>query len=306
MKVFYDLEHIDSQDRSGALSIGNFDGAHRGHALIIQRLREQAQRVGGPATIFTFDPHPGCLLRPDAAPAPLTCPEQKIAAFQQLGVDAVIVYPTDQDLLDLSAGDFFQRVACDQLDAKALVEGANFGFGRGREGDVHALRRLCDQAGARLTVVPPVEDGGRPVSSSRIRESLFQGDVQAAAGLLGRPYQLLGKVVRGAGRGATIGFPTANLAEICTLLPAAGVYAGTAARDDRTWPAAINVGPNPTFGEHALKLEVHLIDDEIDLYGQRLKVDFVRRLRDIRRFDGVESLQAQLRQDVDSARSALA
>jgi riboflavin kinase/FMN adenylyltransferase len=190
----------------------------------------------------------------------------------------------------------------ERLAARALVEGRNFGFGRDREGNVQTLARLCGAAGVALTVVPPAEAAGGEVSSSRVRDALARGDVAAAAQLLGRPYRLHGTVGAGRRRGAGLGFPTANLTDLRTLAPGDGVYAARALVGDEAWPAAANVGPNPTFGESQRKVEAHLVGFDGDLYGRPLAVDFLRRLRDTRPFAGPAELRAQLARDVEEAR----
>lgn len=301
MNLIRDLAALPDALRRGAVTIGNFDGVHRGHARIVERLLAQARRVGGPALVFTFDPHPVRLLRPSEAPPPLTWTDRKAELLVELGVDAMIAYPTDEALLQLEPRAFFDFIIRDRLDARAIVEGPNFHFGRHRQGNVESLRRFVDEAGLELEVVEPLKSDDEYVSSSRVRQLLAGGDVDAACAMLTRPYRIRGMVTHGAGRGAKLGFPTANVDAIDTLLPGLGVYAGIAHYDARRWPAAINVGSNPTFGEHALKVEVHLIGCHDQLYGQPLEVDFISRLRDIQPFPNVEALQAQLQRDVAEA-----
>jgi riboflavin kinase/FMN adenylyltransferase len=220
-----------------------------------------------------------------------------------------VAYPTDEALLQLSAADFFQRIVRDALAARALVEGPNFYFGHNREGTIKRLGELASAAGISLDVVPPVEIGGAIVSSSRVRGLIAEGHVGEARNLLAAPYRIRGMVTHGAGRGAKIGFPTANLAAIDTLVPAQGVYAGVAwvtsadaeqqsARARASYPAAINLGPSPTFGDPTPRVEVHIIGLDEALYGQPLEVDFLDRLRDIRPFNSAAELVEQLKRDV--------
>jgi riboflavin kinase/FMN adenylyltransferase len=291
--------------RHGAVAIGNFDGVHRGHASLIAALRAEAERIGGSAVALTFDPHPLELLRPGHTLPRLSVARDRADRLHELGADHVLTLHTTRDLLDLSAREFFDRVIRERLDARALVEGVNFGFGHNREGNVETLARLCEPWGLPLTVVPPVEIAGRPVSSGRVRSLLGEGKVAEAAEMLGRPYRLRGTVGRGQKRGKALGFPTANLAGIQTLIPRDGVYSARVALEGKDWRAAINVGANPTFGEVERKVEVHLIGFEGDLYGKELAVDFLDRLRETRKFSGVEELVAQLRRDVaEAARGA--
>lgn len=288
--------------RGGAVSIGNFDGAHRGHAALIDETVRQARAAAGPAVALTFDPHPGALLRPDRPPALLTTADDRAAFLRRMGADEVITLEATADLLDLPATEFFTRVLRDRLAARAVVEGANFGFGRGREGTVELLARLCRDAGIGLSVVEPVWLDGAAVSSSRIRDELRRGDVAAAAALLGRPYRLHGTVGTGQRRGRTIGFPTANLTGVATVVPAEGVYAVVARTPDGAlWPGAANVGRNPTFAEAQHKIEVYLIGFQGDLYGAALAVDFLTRLRATRAFAGVSELVEQMSRDVVAA-----
>jgi riboflavin kinase/FMN adenylyltransferase len=301
VKLIRDLAALPDALRGGAVAIGNFDGVHRGHAAIVRQLVSRARQIGGPAIVFTFDPHPVQLLRPQEAPHPLTGAERKTELLGRLGIDAVLAYPTDEALLQLKPEEFFDQIVHDRLAARGMVEGQNFFFGHARTGTIDVLRQLCRGIEIPLDVVEPVSIDGEPVSSSRVRRLLAAGDVDAARGLLTEPYQIVGRVEHGAGRGAQIGFPTANITGIDTLLPGVGVYAGRARVAGVLWPAAINVGPNPTFGEQALKVESHLIGFEQSLYDRPLKVDFQRRLRDIQRFQDVTALKAQLGRDVAAA-----
>jgi len=296
--VFRSLSDCPAAYRGSAVAVGNFDGVHAGHARLIERLRAMAARVGGPAVVLTFDPPPTRILRPEAAPEPLAWIERKIEILAELGVDAVMVYPTDKAFLDLEAREFFDRLIRRGLSARAMVEGPNFFFGRRRMGDVESLRRFCAEAGMPFETVEPVEINGQIVSSSRIRASVSAGRVEDARAMLVRPDRLRGTVVRGAGRGATLGFPTANLEGIDTLRPGPGIYAARALAENVGHPAAVCLGPNPTFGENAVKIEVHLIGFSGDLCGQPLEVDFLARIRDIERFDSVEDLVDRMARDV--------
>ncbi len=300
MTLIRDLSKLPDEFRGGAVTVGNFDGVHLGHARIIQRLIEKAREVGGKAIVLTFDPHPVRLLRPNEVPPPLTWTDRKMELLADLGVDSMVAYPTDQALLELSPSDFFQKIILQGLDAKAMVEGPNFFFGHNREGNVDVLRRLAEAACVSVDIVSPLEAGDAVVSSSRIRRLIATGDVCAARQMLTQPYRIRGMVTHGANRGASIGFPTANLDAIDTLLPAKGVYAGRTFINGKTWPAAINIGPNPTFGEDTIKIEAHVIGFEGELYHQPLEVDFWQRLRDIQPFDSVDQLKTQLARDVEA------
>jgi len=301
MQLLRSLDRLPPELTGGAVAIGNFDGVHRGHARLVERLVAQAQKVGGPSVVFTFDPHPLAILKPEWLPTPMTRSERKADLLGQLGVDAVIAYPTDRALLDLTPQQFFDLIIRQRLKAKAIVEGPNFNFGKDRAGNVEVLRRLCANAGTTLEVAEPVAIDGELISSSRVRSLIQSGAIGQANQLLTQPYRLTGIVGRGAERGRTIGFPTANLEQIQTVLPALGVYAGRAWVDAKPYAAAINIGPNPTFGENAVKIEVHLIDFNGNLYDRPLAVELLDRLRDIQPFPHVQALIDQLRLDVAEA-----
>jgi riboflavin kinase/FMN adenylyltransferase len=316
MKLFRKLTDFSPALRGGALSIGNFDGVHRGHETIISQLKLFADQLNSPAIVFTFDPHPVRILRPDQTPPPLTWTNRKADLLAELGVDIVVAYPTDLDLLKLSYQAFFKQIVVEKIGASAMVEGPNFFFGRNREGNTQTLRRLCNQHKVELKIVDPLLDSkicklpngvdqgysADYISSSRIRDLIRSGDVDTAASLLTHPYRIRGMVTHGSARGAKIGFPTANLDAIDTLIPAMGVYAGRTYIDGRSHWSAIHIGPNPTFGEQIPKVESHLLDFEGSIYGQPIEVDFISRLRDIRQFDSVEELTQQLDRDVAATR----
>jgi riboflavin kinase/FMN adenylyltransferase len=289
----------------GAVSVGNFDGVHRGHQALVAAARKQAGKVGGPAVIVTFDPPPHQVLHPGSERPPLTTLPQRAELLHAAGADHVIVLRTSPALLALSPEAFFEDVIVRQLGTKAVVEGHDFRFGRGRAGNNDTLRALCAAAGLSFEEVPQLLDGGEPVSSSRVRSALVSGNVARAAELLGRHYSITGTVVTGAKRGSTIGFPTANLGDVPTVLPGNGVYAVRATVEGKTYPAAANVGPNPTFGEDARKIEVHLIGFTGDLYGKTVSAEFVAKLRDTCPFGGVGDLVEQLKQDIEQAKRML-
>ena len=302
MQLFRSLQEIPHGFTAGAVSIGNFDGVHRGHARIVEQLQRRAEEASGPAVVFTFDPHPVRLLRPEAVPPPLTWTQRKAALLAEFGVSIVVAYPTDEHLLSLSPDEFFARIVLKSLNARAVVEGPNFFFGKDRGGDVGTLRRLCEIADIHCDVVEPIKVDGAYISSSRIRRLLKEGLVAAAAKMLTQPYRIRGMVTHGAARGSKLGFPTANISAVDTLLPLRGVYAGRAYIEGQAWPAAINIGPNPTFQEEGLKVEAHVIGFDGSLYDGLLEVDFLDRLRDIHAFDSTTELVAQLTKDIAAAK----
>ena len=298
MELIRELDNLPDELRRGALTIGNFDGVHLGHAEIIRQMVARAGELGGPAVVFTFDPHPALLLRPEQPPLPVCRTDRKVELLGRLGVDAVIVYPTDQAFLKLSAEDFFNQIVKGRLATRAMVEGGNFFFGHNRQGNVDLLREFCHASGVTLEVVKPVQVDGLIASSSLVRRLLSAGQIEAANKILTAPYRVRGKVARGAGRGRQLGFPTANLEQVETLLPIEGIYAGRAEIDGQIWPAAVSLGPNPTFDETGLKLEVHLVGYSGSLYDSHIELDFLARLRDVIRFDSVDELLGQMARDV--------
>ena len=288
--------------RGGVLAIGNFDGVHRGHAAILDELTRLAREVGGPAVAVTFDPHPVAVLRPEHAPPLLTDHARRAELLRAGGADAVVRLPVTPALLAHSAEAFFDRVLLGAFAAKGMVEGGDFRFGKDRRGDVALLRELGEPHGLWVTTVGPVEIGGEPVSSSRIRRLIAEGRVEEANRLLGRPHRIAGTVARGDGRGRTLGFPTANLAGVTVLLPGPGVYAGRCEVDGTGYPVALHLGPRPTFDAGSPVAEAHLLDFDGDLYGRELAVDVLRKLRSVRGFAGPGDLARQLKDDVAAVR----
>lgn len=298
MALFRSLDEFPDALRGAAVSVGNFDGVHLGHARLVETLVAEARRLGGPAVVLTFEPHPAALLRPDRTPPSLSWIERKAELLGQLGADAIVAYPTDAALLGLDAREFFEQIILGRFAGRAMVEGPNFFFGHDRSGDVALLGRLCDEASVVLKIAEPVVVDGAIVSSSRIRQCVARGDIDQARRMLTQPYRIRGLVARGVGRGVTLGFPTANLEQIDTLLPAEGIYAGRAWVNGEPWPAAVHIGPNRTFDENHTKVEAYLLGFSGDLYGRPVEVDFLARLRDIVRFETSERLIAQMNQDV--------
>jgi riboflavin kinase/FMN adenylyltransferase len=254
--------------------------------------------------VLTFDPHPARVLTPDRAPAALTTLAQKAEILGDLGVDRLAVLPFDASVAALSPEDFARRVLRETLQARDVVVGESFRFGRGRTGDARGLVALGEELGFAVRALPEVLEGEGPVSSSRVRDELGRGDVGAARVLLGRPYFVDAAVVRGDGRGRTIGVPTANLEPENEILPAPGVYAAHCRVPDGRWRVAVaNLGRRPTFGGGRLTLEAHLLDFEGDLYGARVRLAFHARLRSEQRFASAAALVTRIRQDVAEARA---
>jgi riboflavin kinase/FMN adenylyltransferase len=293
-----------------AVAIGNFDGVHLGHQRLLQTAIAAARPLGGDSVVFTFDPHPAAVLAPHKAPALITSRARKLELLAQAGMSACVLEPFTRELAAMSPEDFLRSILVEILGARHIVVGYDFTYGRERAGTTATLRAFGQARGIGVDVIEPVEVGGVAVSSTRVRELVRDGDMAGARALLGRDYDLDGTVIRGDGRGARIGVPTANLALDTTLLPRGGVYAvRVRVLDDdaaRALPAVANLGTNPTFVDRTeLSLEVHILDFAADLYGKRLRVELVERLRGEQRFSGLDALLAQIRADIEQARALL-
>jgi riboflavin kinase/FMN adenylyltransferase len=310
MQVIRDNQPSDNSKRS-VVTIGAYDGVHRGHQAVIGQVRNEAQQLGCQSVVVTFDKHPASVVRPESAPKLLTDLDQKLELLQQTGIDATLIVEFNRERSTEDPALFVKRVLVDTLRAQVVVVGEDFHFGFNRGGNVAMLRELGKQFDFQVEPVKLIArpDGvEEPVSSTSIRRALAGGQVETATNLLGRAYEVRGVVVNGDKRGRIIGFPTANV-EVpnAMCLPADGVYAGKFQCDDGSVHAcAINLGRRPTFFEHAdhSLLEAHLLDFDGDLYGQKVSVTFEHFLRSERKFDGLEAIMTQLQLDVAAARLA--
>ena len=285
------------------LALGNFDGLHRGHAKIIDRVRRRAGERGGTPAAMTFDPHPPRIVRPDKAPPLLMTTEQRLEALGRAGMQGVAVVRFTHEMSQWDPEMFVRTVLVEWLHVAEVWVGANFLFGHDRAGTFTVLRALGSRYGFRAEKIDAVRYKDFVVSSTRIRRLLTEGRVDEAGALLGHHYFIDGTVVHGAGRGREIGFPTANLDTPNELLPPAGVYATTAAVNGIEHPSVTNIGMRPTFGDvDRIHVETHLLDASRDLYGARIRLSFVQRLRDERAFADVDALRAQIEADCRAAR----
>lgn len=294
--------------RGTSLTVGTFDGMHLGHQDVLRRLVRRASEAGHASLLVTFSPHPLELLRPELAPPLLTVPAEKLEILAQLGLDYVAVVPFTPRLAALDASAFVRDILLARYRMRELLIGYDHRFGRGRSGDAAMLRALGESEGFDVDVVGAVSAGGeRPVSSTVLRRAVADGDLDAVARGLGRPYSLSGVVVRGEARGRLLGFPTLNVepAPGRKLLPPAGVYAVRAHTASGHFGGMMNLGGRPTFGDDRSSVEVHLFDAAGDFYGHHVRLDFVARLRETRRFADAAALADQLRIDETAARRAL-
>ncbi|MBX9929822.1 MAG: bifunctional riboflavin kinase/FAD synthetase [Gemmatimonadaceae bacterium] len=290
------------------LTVGTFDGVHRGHRLVLDRLRARATAEGATAGLVTFAPHPLEVVNPAAAPPLLTTHEEKLEALTQSAIDSVVVLPFTPTLAQYDAPQFVDHVLRERFGMTTLLVGYDHGFGRGRSGDAQVLQALGADRGFAVEVVPPVQmEDGQPISSTMIRRAVAGGDLARAAAALGRPYAVSGVVVEGAGRGRSLGFRTLNIALGAErkLLPPEGVYAIRAQTRHGAFDGMVNLGPRPTFGEAESRLEAHLFDADGDWYGSRVRIDLIARLRETRRFESPAALMAQLAVDERDARARL-
>jgi len=290
------------------VTVGTFDGVHLGHMAVLREIAARALAAGRKSVLVTFEPHPLEVVNPQAAPPLLTSGPERREVLAVTGLDYVVFLRFDRRLAGYPPEQFVREVLIGRCAMKELVIGHDHGFGRGRSGDVETLRRLGGSDGFFVDVVGEVEVGGHAVSSTAIRRAVAGGDLSSAARLMGRPYTLSGRVVRGEGRGRSIGIPTINVAEFPErkLLPPDGVYAARVEWGGGQVGGMLNQGPKPTFGEARRTVEVHLFGVDAELYGQWVRVEWVERLRDVRRFASVEQLQDQLRRDRAAALDALA
>lgn len=304
------LGEAGRRPRTPSLALGNFDGVHRGHRALIDLACARAVQSGGEAGVLTFDPHPAAYFAPNLVPPMLTPMPRRLELLAETDLDFAIVEPFDRGLAEMEAPDFIKTVLAHDIGARHVIVGYDFHFGKGRQGDGDLLRSLGRVMGIDVDVVEAVTVSGLVCSSTKIREFVLEGRVEGARLLLGRPYEISGTVIAGEKRGRTLGFPTANIEPDGELLPRPGIYAGFAVGLGDTpvtaglrCAAAISVGTNPTFsGTGQLSIEAHLVDFVGNLYGARLRLELVMRLRDEQRFDNVDALLAQMREDVARTR----
>ncbi len=311
MEIIHGYRDLRRELSHPTVVLGNFDGLHRGHQALLAEATQAASTRGGEAVVYTFEPHPARVLAPELAPALLTTPARKLELIAARGIDVCVLEPFTRELADMPAESFLDEVVLGALRPAQLVVGYDFGFGQGRRGNADTLREFGERHGIGTRVVQPVAVRGLVASSTKIREFVRAGNMPGARLLLDRDFEVEGQVVRGAARGKDIGFPTANIEPETELLPASGVYAVTVRIMDggaaeRELLGAANIGTNPTFEtEGKLTVEVHILDWDGDLYGRRLRVGFAERLRPEHRYQGVDSLVAQMREDVRQARAIL-
>jgi len=304
MQIVHGLESFPPDAGPSAVALGAFDGIHLGHRAILGTAVAQARQSRLGALVCTFDRHPMEVLQPERAPLPITTLDERLELIAGTGIDTTVVIPFTREVAGIEAKAFVQDVLIGTLKTREIVVGFNHRFGRGARGDARLLETLAVPLGFRAHIVPALLVDGVAVSSSEIRTALQRGDLPAAARLLGRPYSIRGEVVRGAGRGRTLGFPTANVKTERPLGLPVGVYVCRLLVGTREHQAVVNVGFRPTFGETELAVEAHVLDFAGNLYDEKVTLTFIRRLREERKFPSVEALREQIALDVAAARAA--
>jgi riboflavin kinase/FMN adenylyltransferase len=305
MKIIRDLDELSTPFEDAVVTIGNFDGIHLGHREIFRRVVRRSREIGGPSVVYTFMPHPLKVLSPDHAPPLINTSAEKELLIEASCIDVLICAPFTRALAELPAHRFVREFLVERIGVSHLVVGYDYLFGKDRTGDVQLLRRMGEYLGFAVEVLDPIAAGDVIYSSTKIRQLIGQGQVRDVIKLLGRNYTFDGKVVHGFGRGAKLGFPTANLQTDKELLPCPGVYAVKVKRGDAIIDAVLNIGRNPTFCAAGFFIEAHLLDFDGDLYGEKLRLYFVERLRDEMRFDNPEQLMQAIRDDIRRARAIL-
>lgn len=303
MPTLCSLEELKQPLRNPVLTIGNFDGVHRGHLALFDKVKERAKAIGGRSVVMTFDPHPTKVMKPQNGPPLITPTQQKLKLIQDAGIDVILCIPFTREFAAISAHDFIQGILVKRVGIREIVVGYDYAFGRERKGDIHFLLDMGSRFGFRVHVVEPVRIDHHLVSSTSVRQLVQEGRLAEAKKLLGRDYQICGSVVKGRNRGGRLlGCPTANLKPLDELTPKEGVYAVKVMVDDQVYEGVANIGDNPTFGNGTLSIETHLLDFSGDLLGKTIRIDFVARLRDEETYPNVEALAAQIRCDIEKAR----
>lgn len=307
MQVFRGLNRIDRKFKNPVVTIGNFDGVHLGHQLLFKRVKEEAHLIEGESIVITFDPHPVRVLRPNAGLKLISRCSKKLELIDKAGIDVVICLRFTLDFAKTTADEFVNEILCGKIGITKIMVGYDYSFGRDRQGNIDFLKEKGKHCGYSVSVLEPFYIDDNIVSSTRIRELISVGDMVSVRKLLGRPYQMSGKVLVGKKRGGRVlGFPTANIAlSDDELWPKLGVYATQVIYDDQIHNGVMNIGYNPTFDDRAVSAEVHIFDFSEDIYGQDIEVNMIERLRDEKKFSGPEELVSQIKKDIEKAKEVL-
>jgi len=310
MDVYKNLNEIKQPFIAPVVTIGNFDGVHKGHQAIFHQVIEKAESIGGTSVAITFEPHPVKVLKKDASPPLITLYEQKVELIAKTGMDVLVTIPFDAEFAALSADRFLEDILVNKIGTRAIVIGKDYAFGKNRQGNITYLKDNAKRLGYEVIVtdwIPVSRNGEGRISSTRVREIVMAGDVEDAVALLGRYYQIRGTVLAGRNRGGRLlGFPTANIKIVDELCPKTGVYAVTVECLNGYYKGVANIGYSPTFDDYLFTIEVHLLDFNGDLYDHDIRVNFIRRIRDEKKFSNVDELSGQIKKDIETGRAILA
>lgn len=303
MDIIYDLKNMEKPLINPVLTIGNFDGVHMGHIVLFNKVKERAQALHGQSAVVTFEPHPIRVMKPGNGPPLITPIKQKLDLISKTEMDVLFCLPFTLEFASISAEDFVKDILIKKIGIKEIVVGYDYTFGHDRLGDTTLLLEMGGQFGFGVHIIEPIYINRRLVSSTSIRKLVREGDLIDAGALLGRHYQICGTVIKGDNRGGRLlGFPTANLKVVDELIPRMGVYAVSVDVDGNTYNGVTNIGTNPTFGEHALSVETHLLDFSGDLLGKTIKINFIQRLRNEKTFNSIKELSDQIAEDIRVAK----
>ena len=306
MLLITNLSKITTPFQNSVITLGNFDGIHRGHQELVRMVIRRARDIKGRSIVVTFRPHPLKVLAPEKCPPLISIYEEKIQLFEKLGIDVLVKIPFSLHFAEMSPRAFVKGILCDLLGAKEIFVGYNYKFGKGREGNTETLKQMGKEYGFSVHEVEQISVGGEVISSTKIRQMLTAGEVEHAAKLLGRPYAIIGIVIKGDSRGKSLGFPTANIASKHAIIPSNGVYAVKLLAREKCLDGVVNIGLRPTFDTKSLAIEVHVFDFNEDLYGEEITLFFIGKLREERKFETAEALIGQIRKDIGTAKEVLA
>jgi riboflavin kinase/FMN adenylyltransferase len=303
INIINDINEIKGPLRNPVLTIGNFDGVHRGHLVLFDKVKQIAKAIDGQSVVITFDPHPVKVMKPENGLPLITPIKQKLKLISDAGIDVIFCISFNKQFSAISARDFVKEILVDRIGVREIVVGYDYAFGRGRRGDIKLLRGMGKQFGFNVHVIEPIHLDKTLVSSTYIRDLVLEGDLVEAKRLLGRDYQISGTIIKGKGRGTDLlGIPTANLQTLDELIPKKGIYAVIVDMEDDSHYGICNIGNNPTFGENALSIETHLLDFNKDILGKEFTIKFLHRLREEKKFDSKEELVDQIRKDITRSR----
>ncbi len=309
MDVYKNLNEIKQPFINSVVTIGNFDGVHKGHQAIFHQVIEKAEALGGTSVAITFEPHPVKVLKADDPPPLITLYEQKVELIAKTGIDVLVTIPFNREFAALTADQFLEGILVDKIGLRAIVIGKDYAFGKNRKGNISYLKENAPRFGYEVIVmdwIPVSYNGEGRISSTRVREIVMAGNVADAPALLGRYYQIRGTVLAGRNRGGRLlGFPTANLKIVDELCPKTGVYAVTVECGGTHYKGVANIGYSPTFDDFLFTIEVHLLDFNADIYGQDIRVNFIQRIRDEKKFSNVDELARQIQKDIKTGRAIL-